>query len=150
MLPSLRQTARLALRLPMSRSVASVAGDGRLRVGIVGAGRIGQVHAQSLQRTSAVIHSIQLPARVRFLSNRAEKIARLYGIPNWTNDASEVLGNPEIDAVLICSPTDRHAEQIIEAAKHKKHIFCEKPVDLNLQAVNKALQAVRASLFTTF
>ncbi|RLN94722.1 hypothetical protein BBJ28_00009871, partial [Nothophytophthora sp. Chile5] len=79
--------------------------------------------------------------------DRAEKIARLYGIPNWTNDASEVLGNPEIDAVLICSPTDRHAEQIIEAAKQKKHIFCEKPVDLNLQAVNKALQAVRDSLF---
>lgn len=75
--------------------------------------------------------------------DRAEKIAKTYGIPNWTNDASEVLSHPEIDAVLICSPTDKHAEQIVEAAKNKKHIFCEKPVHLSLEVVNKAIKAVR-------
>jgi len=75
--------------------------------------------------------------------DRAEKIAKSFGIPNWTNDASEIFSDPEIDAVLICSPTDKHAEQIIEATKHRKHIFCEKPVDLSLEVVNKAIKAVR-------
>ncbi|GMF32293.1 unnamed protein product [Phytophthora fragariaefolia] len=73
--------------------------------------------------------------------DRAEKIAKAYGIPNWTNDASEVLSHPEIDAVLICSPTEKHAEQIVEAARNNKHIFCEKPVDLSLEVVNKAIEA---------
>ncbi|KAE9308892.1 Myo-inositol 2-dehydrogenase [Phytophthora fragariae] len=136
----LRQSHKLALRLSSARSMASVAADRPLRVGIVGAGRIGQVHAQGVQRTSAVVHCIQLPARASE-PDRAEKIAKTYGILNWTNDASEVLSHPEIDAVLICSPTDKHAEQIIEAAKNKKHIFCEKPVDLSLEVVNKAIKA---------
>ncbi|KAG2787724.1 Myo-inositol 2-dehydrogenase [Phytophthora cactorum] len=140
-MPLLLQHIRsLALRLSSARSMTTVASDRPLRVGIVGAGRIGQVHAQGVQRTSAVVHCIQLPARETEPA-RAERIAKKYGIPNWTNDASEVLSHPEIDAVLICSPTDKHAEQIIEAAKNKKHIFCEKPVDLELDVVNKAIKA---------
>ncbi|KAL7683279.1 putative glucose-fructose oxidoreductase, inositol 2-dehydrogenase [Plasmopara halstedii] len=133
-------TRHLALRHSSARTIATVASDRPFRVGIVGAGRIGQVHAQGIQRTSAVVHCIQIPAREN-LPHRAEKIAKKFGIPHWTNDASEVLSNPEIDAVLICSPTDMHAEQIIEAAKHQKHIFCEKPVDLALNVVNKAIKA---------
>ncbi|KAI9918560.1 hypothetical protein PsorP6_011608 [Peronosclerospora sorghi] len=74
---------------------------------------------------------------------RAEKIAMMYGIPNWTHNPSDVLSHPEVDAVIICSPTDKHAEQIIEAAKNKKHIFCEKPVDLNLEIVDKAINATK-------
>ncbi|CAH0480160.1 unnamed protein product [Peronospora belbahrii] len=75
--------------------------------------------------------------------HRAEKIAKNYGIPNWTNDVSKVLNHPEIDAVIICSPTDRHAEQTIEAARNKKHIFCEKPLDLDLDVVNKTIMATK-------
>ncbi|KAL4150820.1 hypothetical protein PRNP1_010217 [Phytophthora ramorum] len=136
----LRQTRTFALRLSSARFMATVAYDRPLRVGIVGAGRIGQVHARGVQRTSAVVHTIQLPAR-ETEPHRAEKIAKSFGIPNWTNDASEIFCDPEIDAVVICSPTDKHAEQIIEAAKNKKHIFCEKPVDLSLEVVNKAIKA---------
>ncbi|KAK1946435.1 Myo-inositol 2-dehydrogenase [Phytophthora citrophthora] len=136
----LHSACAAALRLSSVRSMATVASDRPLRVGIVGAGRIGQVHALGVQRTSAVVHCIQLPARATE-PDRAEQIAKKFGIPNWTNDASEVLSHPEIDAVLICSPTDKHAEQIIEAAKNKKHIFCEKPVDLELDVVNKAIKA---------
>ncbi|CAH0484492.1 unnamed protein product [Peronospora farinosa] len=138
----LHQAHSLALRCSSVRSMttSSVVSNRPLRVGIVGAGRIGQVHAQCIQRTSAVVHFIQLPTR-ESEPYRAEKIAKKYGIPNWTNDASQVLSHPAIDAVVICSPTDKHAEQIIEAAKNKKHIFCEKPVDLELDAVNKAIKA---------
>ncbi|KUF98014.1 hypothetical protein AM588_10007317 [Phytophthora nicotianae] len=124
----LRQTRSLALRLPSARSMATIASDRPLRVGIVGAGRIGQVHAQGVQRTSAVVHCIQLPAR-ETEPDRAKRIAK------------KSVESSEIDAVLICSPTDKHAEQIMEAAKNKKHIFCEKPVDLELDVVNKAIKA---------
>ncbi|CEG40502.1 oxidoreductase [Plasmopara halstedii] len=102
-------TRHLALRHSSARTIATVASDRPFRVGIVGAGRIGQVHAQGIQRTSAVVHCIQIPAREN-LPHRAEKIAKKF-------------------------------EQIIEAAKHQKHIFCEKPVDLALNVVNKAIKA---------
>ncbi|RLN57743.1 hypothetical protein BBJ29_005700 [Phytophthora kernoviae] len=107
-----------------------------LRVGLVGGGRIGKVHAQSLQRAGATISVIADP-----VADVAETVAACFGIPRWTHDASEIFRDPEIDAVVICSPTDKHAEQIIEAASYKKDIFCEKPVDLSLDVVNKAIKA---------
>jgi myo-inositol 2-dehydrogenase/D-chiro-inositol 1-dehydrogenase len=77
------------------------------------------------------------------VENVAETVAAHFGIARWTKDASEVFSDPEIDAVVICSPTALHAEQIIEAAKHKKQIFCEKPVDFSVEVVNQAIKAVR-------
>ncbi|CAI5724646.1 unnamed protein product [Peronospora destructor] len=110
-----------------------------LCIGLVGAGRIGKVHAQSLQRAGATIAMIADP-----FGDVAEMVAAQFGIARWTKDACELFRDPEIDAVLICSPThshDKHAEQIIEAAENKKHIFCEKPVDLELDVVNKVIKA---------
>ncbi|KAL4150822.1 hypothetical protein PRNP1_010219 [Phytophthora ramorum] len=107
-----------------------------LRVGLIGGGRIGKVHAQSLQRTGATIAMIADP-----VGDVAETVAAHFGIARWTKDASEIFCDPEIDAVVICSPTAMHAEQIIEAAKNKKHIFCEKPVDFSVDVVNKAIKA---------
>jgi len=109
----------------------------RVRVGIIGAGRIGKVHAQSLVRAGADVAVIADP-----LGNEAEATAARFGIPRWTLDAREVLADPEVDAVVICSPTALHAEQIEAAAAAGKHIFCEKPVDLSLSVVNGALEAV--------
>ncbi|KAG7376835.1 hypothetical protein PHYPSEUDO_012680 [Phytophthora pseudosyringae] len=107
-----------------------------LRVGLVGGGRIGKVRAQSLQRAGAVIVVIADP-----VGDAAESVAAQFGIARWTKDASEVLSDPEVDAVVICSPTALHAEQIIEAASNKKQIFCEKPVDFSVDVVNKAIKA---------
>ncbi|KAG3108502.1 hypothetical protein PI124_g11925 [Phytophthora idaei] len=106
-----------------------------LRVGLIGAGRIGKVHAQSLQRAGAVIVTIADP-----VGDVAETVAAQFGIAHWTKNASDVF-SVDIDAVVICSPTALHAEQIIEAAQHKKHIFCEKPVDFSVDVVNKAIKA---------
>jgi myo-inositol 2-dehydrogenase/D-chiro-inositol 1-dehydrogenase len=80
------------------------------------------------------------------VAGNAEAAAARFGIPKWTINASEVIEDPEIDAVIICSPTDKHAEHIVKAAKHKKHIFCEKPIDLTLDVVNHAIKAVRACI----
>jgi len=65
------------------------------------------------------------------------------GIPHVTNNAEDIFGDPEISVVQICSSTDTHADYIIKAARSGKNIFCEKPVDLSVEKVKKALAAVK-------
>jgi myo-inositol 2-dehydrogenase/D-chiro-inositol 1-dehydrogenase len=59
------------------------------------------------------------------------------------SDYNDVLADPEIDAVLVCSSTDTHAEISIAAAKAGKHIFCEKPIDYDLDRIDMVLEAVK-------
>lgn len=72
----------------------------------------------------------------------AKKVAQELGIPNYYEDYHEILNNPEINAVLICSSTDTHADIAVEAAKAGKNIFCEKPVDLTVAKIKKVIEAV--------
>ena len=74
----------------------------------------------------------------------AQTVAAEFGISRWTKNTAEIFCDPDIDAVVICSPTAQRAEQIIEAARHKKQIFCEKPVAFSLDVVNEAIKAVRS------
>ncbi len=110
-----------------------------MNVGVIGAGRIGKVHAENLvlriQETNVVaIADVMLAAA-------QETGARLH-IPTVTADYHDLLNAPEIEAVVICSATDTHTQIIIEAAQAGKHIFCEKPIDLNLKRIDEALAAV--------
>ena len=112
----------------------------KLPIGIIGAGRIGTVHSETL--------AFRLPEAVPLIIadiNRraAEEIAARCGIPRVTESAEEVLANPEIEAVLICSSTDTHADLIVAAAREGKHIFCEKPIDHDLERIDLALAAVK-------
>uniref|UniRef100_A0AAV1V7S9 Inositol 2-dehydrogenase n=1 Tax=Peronospora matthiolae TaxID=2874970 RepID=A0AAV1V7S9_9STRA len=107
-----------------------------LRVGLVGGGRIGKVHAKSLQRAGAIVAMIADP-----IGDVAQTVAADFGISRWTKSAAEVFGDPDIDAVVICSPTALHAEHIVEAARHKKQIFCEKPVAFSVDKVDQAIKA---------
>ncbi|MCB0283841.1 MAG: inositol 2-dehydrogenase, partial [Calditrichaeota bacterium] len=68
--------------------------------------------------------------------------AAQFQIKQCTKDYKEILSNPEIDSVVICSPTNTHAQYIVEAAKSGKHIFCEKPVDLDLATIRNAIDVV--------
>ena len=113
-----------------------------LRIGLIGAGRIGQVHAFTLANSTP--HA-KLVAVSDVLADTAKHCAELYGISKWTTDYTELLSDPTIDAVLICSPTNMHSEMIVAAATSGKHIFCEKPVDLDLAGVNRAIAAVYAA-----
>jgi predicted dinucleotide-utilizing enzyme len=99
----------------------------KLKVGIIGAGRIGQVHAKSI---TYHIPQAEIVAISDIYVEGAKKVAQELGIPNYYEDYHEILNNPEINAVLICSSTDTHADIAIESAKAGKNIFCEKPVDL--------------------
>ncbi len=111
----------------------------KMNVGIIGAGRIGKVHSQSIINQ---ISEVKIKTISDIYFDGAKEWAEKMGIPNATQDYKDILNDPEIDAVLICSSTDTHAQIIIEAAQAGKHIFCEKPVDLSVERIEEALTAV--------
>ncbi|RLC70704.1 MAG: inositol 2-dehydrogenase [Chloroflexi bacterium] len=111
-----------------------------LKVGVIGAGRIGRLHAENLVRH---IQGAELLWVADVVGEAAAKAAREFGIPKHTTDYHEVLSDLEIDAVLICTSTDTHAEIIRAAAAAKKHIFCEKPLALDLAEIDSVLDAVK-------
>ncbi|MCT4618236.1 MAG: inositol 2-dehydrogenase [Marinisporobacter sp.] len=114
--------------------------DKRMKVGIIGAGRIGKVHSQSIMNH---IPEVEIKAISDVYVQAAKEWAEKMGIPTATDDYKEILNDPEIDAVLICSSTDTHAQISIEAAQAGKHIFCEKPVDLSVEKVEAVLEEVK-------
>jgi myo-inositol 2-dehydrogenase/D-chiro-inositol 1-dehydrogenase len=110
-----------------------------IRIGVVGAGRIGRIHAENLSfRVPGVkLHAIFDPVR-----SAAEECAACCRIPRVADDARRLIEDPELDAIVICSPTGLHAEQIERCASARKAIFCEKPIDLELDRVDHALACV--------
>ena len=111
----------------------------KVNVGVIGAGRIGTVHARHL---ATRIPGARVVAIADTWKAAAERVAEELDIPEVYAEPEPVLENPEIDAVLICSSTDTHAGLIVQAAAAGKHIFCEKPVDLGLERIDQALEAV--------
>ena len=95
----------------------------KIKVGIIGAGRIGQVHAKSI---TYHIPQAEIVAISDIYEEGAKKVAQELGIPNYYKDYHEILNDKSIDAVLICSSTDTHADIACEAAAAGKHIFCGK------------------------
>jgi myo-inositol 2-dehydrogenase/D-chiro-inositol 1-dehydrogenase len=111
----------------------------RVRVALIGAGRIGQRHAATL---ASQIPRAELAAIADVNGAAAEALAVRVRCLRWTADPAAVLSDPAIDAVAIASSTDSHAPLIIGAAEAGKQIFCEKPIALDLEATDRALDAV--------
>jgi myo-inositol 2-dehydrogenase / D-chiro-inositol 1-dehydrogenase len=109
-----------------------------VRVGIVGVGRIGRMHAELLARQVA---GASVAAVQDAHAGSARAIAAELDVP-LAASAAELLADDGVDAVAICSSTDTHAELIVAAARAGKAIFCEKPVSLDLAEVDRALAAV--------
>jgi myo-inositol 2-dehydrogenase / D-chiro-inositol 1-dehydrogenase len=109
-----------------------------LTVGIIGAGRIGKIHVDNLRGNSQI--------RVKSVSDVAtghlEAWAKEKQIEVLTTNYDDILNDPEINAVFICSPTNTHATIIKEAAAAGKHIFCEKPVSFSVEETEEALGVV--------
>jgi myo-inositol 2-dehydrogenase/D-chiro-inositol 1-dehydrogenase len=107
----------------------------QITAGILGAGRIGKLHADNLVAMPGV---------------RLKSIVDPYAdLDRWKSDSvatarepEAILGDEEVEAVLICSPTPTHADFIEAAAAAGKHIFCEKPIDLDPDRVRQTLVAV--------
>ena len=113
--------------------------NGNLRIGVIGAGRIGKIHAENLATRVACVEVAAI-ADVD-LKSAQELAARLH-VPQALADYHAILADASIDAVAICSSTDTHAQIIIEAAQAGKHIFCEKPISHDLAKIDAALAAV--------
>jgi myo-inositol 2-dehydrogenase / D-chiro-inositol 1-dehydrogenase len=110
-----------------------------LKIGLIGAGRIGLLHAEHL---TSRIPAARLVMVADVFEKAARECAERYAIPHFEQDYHVVLEHPDIQAVVICSSTDTHARIIEEAAQAGKHIFCEKPIALDLASIDRALDAV--------
>ena len=111
-----------------------------LNIGIIGAGRIGKVHLESISYhvKNAVVTAIADP----FMNDETKAFCEGFGVEKIYTDYKKIIEDETIDAVLVCSSTDTHADISIEAAQAGKHIFCEKPVDLTPEKVNAVIDAV--------
>src|SRR5512135_129651 len=111
----------------------------KLNVGVLGAGRIGRVHAENLAYR---IPEARVVAIADVILEAAQKLGGDLGIQNVYADPRAILDDKAIDAVIICSSTDTHAQLMEDAAAAGKHIFCEKPIALDLAKIDHALDAV--------
>ena len=109
-----------------------------MRVGLIGAGRIGRIHAGNVALAGATLVAV-----ADAVEGAAREVAALHGARADTLEAA--LAGPDIDAVLICSSTDTHADFIERAAKAGKAVFCEKPVDLDSGRIEACLKVVEAA-----
>lgn len=114
----------------------------KLNIGVIGAGRIGKVHTETISQS---VGNVKIKAIMDTNIHEAKKLAHKFHVPAFTNNYKDVLNNSEINAVLICSPTNTHAQYIMESAQAGKHIFCEKPVDLDLNIIQNAIDVVEKS-----
>ena len=110
-----------------------------LRVGLLGAGRIGKIHGGNV----AAHAGATLVAVADAVPAAAESLAAATGAKVASIDA--IIADKAIDAVVICTPTDMHADQIEAAAKAGKAVFCEKPVDLSSDRIRACLAVVKAA-----
>jgi myo-inositol 2-dehydrogenase / D-chiro-inositol 1-dehydrogenase len=111
-----------------------------VNIGIIGVGRIGKIHAENIVSSMAQ-GRLKAIADVK-LTPEIEAWAKGLGVETIVKDPAALLADKDIQAVLICSSTDTHADLAVAAAKAGKHIFCEKPVDLTVAKVRAALDAV--------
>lgn len=106
----------------------------KIKVGVIGMGRIGKIHFDNLKNQ---IENVEVVAvSDPFLVNEV-------GVPNISS--KELINHSDIDAIVICSPTDTHAGYISQCAQAGKHIFCEKPHDLSIDRVLETLKEVKDS-----
>ena len=102
-----------------------------LKFALLGVGRIGKMHAANI----ALNPKCSIECLYDIDSNAANKIADLFG-GTVTLSPEEAISNPNVDIVYICTSTSTHTEYILSAAKAGKAIFCEKPIDLDIDRVN--------------
>ncbi len=113
-----------------------------VRFGLLGAGRIGKVHAKAVSSNSKA----KLVAVADAFEKAASDLAGQYGCA--VRSIEQILAADDIDAVVICTPTDTHAELIEQFVRAGKAVFCEKPIDLDVERVKACLKVVDAEAAT--
>jgi scyllo-inositol 2-dehydrogenase (NAD+) len=114
-----------------------------IRCAVLGLGRLGYHHAKNIathQVGGARLVSVADP-----MEGRAEQVAREFGLETWTTNPDDVFEDPEIDAVIIVTPTSTHADMIKKAAKHGKPMFVEKPLTQHIEEADEIIQTIKDS-----
>ncbi len=109
-----------------------------IKIGIIGIGRMGKIHLKNLSRK---IQGADLVAVVN-PGKHGQEFALNYGIKSVSDDIDTIINNPEIDAVVISSPSSTHSEYAIASAKAGKAIFCEKPIDMSLEKAKETISII--------
>ena len=112
-----------------------------LRIAVLGAGRIGKMHAELVARQ---VPGASLAMVQDINGDAARAVGEQFDAPH-TTEVDEVLSSADVDAVAICSSTDTHVPFMIAAANAGKAIFCEKPISLDLAKVDEALAVIKSS-----
>lgn len=112
----------------------------KVNIGVIGVGRIGKLHVRNLKYQ---VPGTKVLAVADIFEKSAREVASQLEIPIAEKDYRVLLENKDIDAIIICSSTDTHAQIISEAAEAGKHIFCEKPIALDIDSIDQAITAVK-------
>lgn len=111
----------------------------KIGAGVIGAGRIGKLHIQHLAQN---MPEAELVAICSLDCSSAEALANQFNVPRVTSDYTALLGDPQIEAVIIASATNTHVEISQATAKAGKHVFCEKPIAFELEQIDETLAIV--------
>jgi myo-inositol 2-dehydrogenase / D-chiro-inositol 1-dehydrogenase len=122
--------------------VGAVNGAEPVRVALIGSGRMGSFHGQTLARR---IPGARLVAVADPAPDAAEQLAAALGADRASTDPAEVLADPAVDAVVIAAPARFHADLVVAAAGAGKAVFCEKPMALTLADADRAIAATRTA-----
>jgi predicted dehydrogenase len=112
----------------------------KIKTAIVGTGFMGKVHTENVRR----LGNVEVAAVVGSRPETAGKFAAAAGIPVATSNLKDVLNNPEIDAVHICTPNVDHFPMSFAAVEAGKAVLCEKPLSMNVEEAQKLLDAAKA------
>ena len=111
----------------------------KIGVGVIGTGRIGRLHIEHLAQN---IPEAELISICSLDPTDIESLSRQFKVPKTTDDYTAILADPQIEAVLVASSTDTHVEVSQAAARAGKHVFCEKPISLDLEQIDETLVIV--------
>jgi inositol 2-dehydrogenase len=114
----------------------------RLKVGLIGVGRLGRVYARDLGTRipeTRLVHVADVNAEA------AQAAARDFGVPRWSKEPAAVIDDKDVDAVVIVSPTDTHRPLVLAAMERKKPTFCEKPPALSQEETLEMKRAIEKS-----
>ena len=113
----------------------------KVKIGSVGLGRLGYEHACNIAN---LIPGAELTALCDVDEKRVKEVAAELGVPYTYSDVAEMVKNPELDAIVIVSPSMYHADHIKLALDAGKHVFCDKPLDTTIEKCKQAEKAVEA------
>jgi myo-inositol 2-dehydrogenase/D-chiro-inositol 1-dehydrogenase len=114
--------------------------DETVGVALIGAGRMGALHAETLARR---LPGARLAAVADAAPGAAERLAGVLGADRAYTDAAQLWDDPAVEAVVIAAPARSHADLVVAAAEAGRHVFCEKPMAVTLPDADRAIDAAR-------